>query len=196
MCVLVMITVFKAPACLFSPQDDKVNRFDLVVINRVFQFSADSLEDSQVWISVLHAAISRFKPQEAKEGGNMSDPERQGLLLKQGHGPFAKFKERQVHSYCQNCGTSLYCRYSLVIPKYRCPHFRDNFVQVVESLHRVLMSLLIFQGFLLRGYNDYYWESACLCKQLLTLLYVYVCVFAVSPVQICGSERLQICLLP
>lgn len=73
-----------------------MNRFDLVVINRVFQFSADSLEESQVWISVLHAAISRFKPQEVKEGGNMSDPDRQGFILKQGHGPFAKFKERQV----------------------------------------------------------------------------------------------------
>ena len=81
-----------------------MNRFDLVVINRVFQFSADSLEDSQVWINVLHAAISRFKPQEVKEGGNMSDPDRQGFLLKQGHGPFAKFKERQVHSnhLCSN----------------------------------------------------------------------------------------------
>ena len=78
----------------FSPQDDKPNRFDLVVINRVFQFHAESLEESQVWINVLHAAISRFKPQEVKEGGNMSDPDRKGFLLKQGHGPFAKFKER------------------------------------------------------------------------------------------------------
>ena len=74
-----------------------MNRFDLVVINRVFQFSADSLEESQVWISVLHAAISKFKPQEAKEGGTMSDPDRQGVILKQGHGPFAKFKERLVY---------------------------------------------------------------------------------------------------
>ena len=86
-----------------------MNRFDLVVINRVFQFSADSLEESQVWISVLHAAISRFKPQEAKEGGNMSDPDRQGFILKQGHGPFAKFKERQVHCTLGHCGTPLLC---------------------------------------------------------------------------------------
>lgn len=77
-------------------QDDKANRFDLVVINRVFQFYADSLDDCTEWISVLHAAISRFKPQEAKDGGNMSDPDGQAFLLKQGHGPFAKFKERQV----------------------------------------------------------------------------------------------------
>ena len=100
----VVIAVLKHLLNCFSPQDDKMNRFDLVVINRVFQFSADSLEDSQVWINVLHAAISKFKPQEAKEGGNMSEPDKQGFILKQGHGPFAKFKERQVHSYCQNCG--------------------------------------------------------------------------------------------
>ena len=116
-----------------------MNRFDLVVINRVFQFSADSLDDSQVWISVLHAAISKFKPQEAKDGGIMSDPDKQGFILKQGHGPFAKFKERQVHVHvcylhCQNrwmvgggggggdCSTA-----DLHVPNYTCtcsyPHF-------------------------------------------------------------------------
>lgn len=85
---------------LFHPsiQDDKPHRFDLVVINRVFQFSANTADDCKVWVNVLHAAISRFKPQEheTKEGGTMHDPDKQGNLMKQGHG-FAKgFKERCV----------------------------------------------------------------------------------------------------
>lgn len=80
-------------------QDEKQNRFDLVVINRVFQFYALSAEESQAWIDVLHAAISKFKPQqqEFKEGGNMHNPDRQGFLMKQGHGALNKgFKERYV----------------------------------------------------------------------------------------------------
>ena len=123
--VVITATLQKNLAHLFFPQDDKMNRFDLVVINRVFQFSADSLEDSQVWISVLHAAISRFKPQEVKDGGIMSDPDRQGFILKQGHGPFAKFKERQASILLlillsKGCG--LYCKYmyslDIAAPKY------------------------------------------------------------------------------
>ena len=86
---------------LFSPflQDEKSNRFDLVVINRVFQFYATSADESQLWVDVLHAAISKFKPQEHefKEGGNMHTPEKQGVLLKQGHGALNKgFRERYV----------------------------------------------------------------------------------------------------
>ncbi len=80
-------------------QDEKQNRFDLVVINRVFQFYTTSADESQAWIDVLHAAISKFKPQEHefREGGNMYNPEKQGILLKQGHGALNKgFKERYV----------------------------------------------------------------------------------------------------
>ncbi len=80
-------------------QDEKQNRFDLVVINRVFQFYTTSADESQAWIDVLHAAISKFKPQEHefREGGNMHNPEKQGILLKQGHGALNKgFKERYV----------------------------------------------------------------------------------------------------
>ncbi len=80
-------------------QDEKPNRFDLVVINRVFQFHSTSADDSQTWIDVLHAAISKFKPQEHefKQGGNMHNPDKHGFLLKQGHGALNKgFRERYV----------------------------------------------------------------------------------------------------
>ena len=77
---------------------EKQYRFDLVVINRVFQFFSESSDDCQAWVNVLHVAISKFKPQEHehKEGGNMHDPDKQGYLHKQGHGAFASktFKER------------------------------------------------------------------------------------------------------
>lgn len=77
---------------------DKQFRFDLVVINRVFQFYSESAEDCQAWINVLHVAISKFKPQEHehKEGGNMHSPDKQGYLHKQGHGAFSSktFRER------------------------------------------------------------------------------------------------------
>lgn len=83
---------------IFFQEAEKQHRFDLVVINRVFQFHSDSLEDCQAWVNVLHVAISKFKPQdhEHKEGGAMHDPEKQGYLQKQGHGPFSSktFKER------------------------------------------------------------------------------------------------------
>ena len=65
----------------------------------MFQFYALSAEESQAWIDVLHAAISKFKPQqqEFREGGNMHNPDRQGFLMKQGHGALNKgFKERYV----------------------------------------------------------------------------------------------------
>ena len=77
---------------------EKQYRFDLVVINRVFQFFADSVEECQLWVNVLHVAISKFKPQEHehKEGGSMHNPDKQGYLQKQGHGAFSSksFKER------------------------------------------------------------------------------------------------------
>ncbi len=79
---------------------EKQFRFDLVVINRVFQFFSESMEDCQAWVNVLHVAISKYKPQEHehKEGGSMSDPDRQGYLQKQGHGFVAakSFRERCV----------------------------------------------------------------------------------------------------
>lgn len=82
---------------MLMQEADKQYRFDLVVINRVFQFFSESLDDCQAWVNVLHVAISKYKPQdhEHKEGGSMHDPQKQGYLHKQGHGPFSsKFKER------------------------------------------------------------------------------------------------------
>ena len=77
---------------------DKQYRFDLVVINRVFQFYSESLEDCQAWVTVLHVAISKFKPQdhEPKVGGSMYCPDKEGYLHKQGHGAFSSksFRER------------------------------------------------------------------------------------------------------
>lgn len=79
-------------------EGNKQHRFDLVVINRIFQFYCESLEECQVWVNVLHVAISKYKPQEHehKEGGKMHDPDRQGYLMKQGRGTFSSmaFKER------------------------------------------------------------------------------------------------------
>jgi len=40
---------------------DKQHRFDLVVINRVFQFYSESKDESEGWVNVLHAAISKFR---------------------------------------------------------------------------------------------------------------------------------------
>jgi hypothetical protein len=78
---------------------EKQHRFDLVVIGRVFQFYSDSREDCDNWVAVLHAAIARFQPEEnktMKEGGNLHDPEKQGVLLKQGRGMRQSFRERYV----------------------------------------------------------------------------------------------------
>ena len=71
-----------------------------MVVNRVFQFYSESVDDCQAWVDVLHVAISKFKPQdhEHKVGGSMHDPDKEGYLHKQGHGAFSSksFRERQV----------------------------------------------------------------------------------------------------
>ncbi|XP_019855674.1 PREDICTED: arf-GAP with Rho-GAP domain, ANK repeat and PH domain-containing protein 1-like isoform X1 [Amphimedon queenslandica] len=78
---------------------DHNSRFDLVVINRVFQFYADNDDEAQLWVSVLHAAISKYNPQDeqsCKVGGNMNEPDKEGFIMKQGHGRFAGFRQRYV----------------------------------------------------------------------------------------------------
>jgi len=64
-----------------------------------------SADESEGWVNVLHAAISKFRPQDHAfmEGGNMHTPDKQGFLLKQGHGFSKGFKERYVwYAYTSN----------------------------------------------------------------------------------------------
>jgi hypothetical protein len=79
--------------------NDHSHRFDLVVINRVFQFYAENDDDAQMWVSVLHTAISKYNPSEenaSKIGGNMNQPDKAGFIMKQGRGRLAGFRQRYV----------------------------------------------------------------------------------------------------
>eukprot|EP00731_Ephydatia_muelleri_P030729 Em0022g243a len=74
------------------------NRFDLVVMNRVFQFYSENADESEAWVNVLQAAIGYYKPSGtmAKKGGNMANPDKCGFLSKQGHSISKGFKPRYV----------------------------------------------------------------------------------------------------
>ncbi|KAI6645936.1 Arf-GAP with Rho-GAP domain, ANK repeat and PH domain-containing protein 1-like [Oopsacas minuta] len=65
----------------------KQTRFVLVTLNRSYYFHAPNETDFKRWLNTLQIAMTQYKPSKETmaEGGTMNEPDKTGILLKQGH---------------------------------------------------------------------------------------------------------------
>eukprot|EP00117_Sycon_ciliatum_P047294 scpid7524/ scgid1729/ Arf-GAP with Rho-GAP domain, ANK repeat and PH domain-containing protein 1; Centaurin-delta-2 len=92
----------------FTPNDTKhTYRILLETTDRTYNFATDDEVEAAEWMQCFKVAIDSYKPsldETLEEGGHMANPDKQGMLLKQGHGIRADWKRRYValkgQSFC------------------------------------------------------------------------------------------------